>query len=1612
MPLASLLILMLASAACVAEVATEGLDFEAIAEHAVAAEGEFSETIAPVVAKQNSRVEKVKSAAAAVAVAEQLLKADQHKAAALIDKAQASGLAKDQTVASKAVGQARVLATKLMGAKVLLAKAISQEKKKPESSLPARNRELAQKQSHALQKANQAKARAALQKKFMAQYGVKQTCHKDCTPRAECARNKCTYTYRKTCLKFGAQSCKPQLKCMLSGRKCVKLPVCVKHGAPKCHYPRKCVKHKVFCRPHHKCVSKSVKCTSAFSQNCLDCSKKVQPCLEAKKTASNCVPACNAQCQNDQLCRQKCFKGCKRMYAGFLSACKRVCSDCLIKRKVCHTDCKKTVLEKKCNRKCAKWMLAGQQKCAKPCVQKGIRTRCNVKSCLKYDVQPKKCRTPCIKKGQVKDGKKCHCLRYHTHETSKCRNKCTTTKCSPDCAPTFHKTCIKRAPTKCYRPKKCPGKRITKCTSVRKCKERGALACHFSKKCAAYKDVCKPKRECAGYTTTCVHDFTPACVQCAAKTHSCVEARKTSETCIANCVQSCGTNRICLNKCDSGCKAIKTGLLSQCKAQCPSCDHKTTTCHKTCRSTHVINKCTKTCIKHVPTTKKICSRPCTRSGMVQRCTKGACSVPYVHGKLVCVKPCLSYSTYATKWCKPKCAAVKCKRLCTNRPKQTCVRHATKCSGRCTRWGSTCVKKQTCTIAGKTVCKNATKCVRRANKCSNVTRCAESGPRCQMVDTHACKMCKHRNVAAACGDRKGPCIKSCAVKCGSGNKKCLKTCSAGCTAMTAGFKAACTKACPMCAKQVRSCKTGCLKSTVRRVCQQVCVKTVTLPQRHCVKQPCRAMGVVKQCKTHQCLQRDTKGPTVCRKVCAKHVTQTHETCATDCAAEPSRTYRIFKAKQAATLARRTKLRKCLGVCYARRGVCPGATITTCQGVYQRATLQCVQACQHPGRQVQRRSVCLQSCGAKHPASAMAKCKAAKCGGLVGVKQRNCHRRCVEASARCRCACEVNKEYVCKGYKCKCRLPHTLVVGEAAVGKAAAQVARAAVHTANGVINAHSGSGAGVGAHKTAAAAVSKAKTLGGDVDTSKLQDAVKRAKHRAHMAKLAASRLAALRRVMAHQAQKAADSEASKPFNGVAEQHSATLKAAKRAATAGKAAKVIKSVTLAAMKRAEATAKAKALAQKSASHVKTAAMVKAAHVAQRDTQAKIEKMALEEAQIASTKACKKFAVHRLSAVEKGVIFKMALKAARTAADAMLKTNKDRTALLAHAQKAATAATQSKILKYVTKLTNRLTSAAMKNALHHHRNPSQSKATAVRVAGLAAHKALKTLKGVVRQAAVKAVDDALHKVALDKKAAMAKTVKNAIDKTHSEKAAKTAAKQAIMKSVREASNKARKEAEEKGKTKKKQAEAAQKAAAAALHRGRGVQKVVKGVTTARSTPVVRVKVSNVKAAPAATGKSAAPKAVSAAQDKGSPATASKVKSTGTMVMEAVVKQGSQGRPAKKTTSHLEALVQGAAHRAAAHAKANGSLDAHRAAKVAAKKAVLSVVRTAAAVAALKTKQSLNGKSRRAQQMAAAAAATAAAKNVLSIAKTIVKRVTDKYRKRPHVKGKAVHKGHATP
>merc|ERR1719482_292629 len=165
--------------------------------------------------------------------------------------------------------------------------------------------------------------------------------------------------------------------------------------------------------------------------------------------------------------------------------------------------------------------------------------------------------------------------------------------------------------------------------------------------------------------------------------------------------------------------------------------------------------------------------------------------------------------------------------------------------------------------------------------------------------------------------------------------------------------------------------------------------------------------------------------------------------------------------------------------------------------------------------------------------------------------------------------------------------------------------------------------------------------------------------------------------------------------------------------------------------------------------------------------------------------------------------------------------------------------------------------MKSALHHHNNPSQSKATAVRVAGLAAHKALKTLKGIARRAAVKAVDEALRKAALDKKAAMAEKVKSAIDKTHSEKAAKTAAKQAIMKSVREASNKARKEAEEKGKTKKKQAEAAQKAAAAALHRGRGVQKVVKGVTTARSIPVVRVKVSNVKAAPAVT-KAAAPSA----------------------------------------------------------------------------------------------------------------------------------------------------------
>jgi hypothetical protein len=550
----------------------------------------------------------------------------------------------------------------------------------------------------------------------------------------------------------------------------------------------------------------------------------------------------------------------------------------------------------------------------------------------------------------------------------------------------------------------------------------------------------------------------------------------------------------------------------------------------------------------------------------------------------------------------------------------------------------------------------------------------------------------------------------------------------------------------------------------------------------------------------------------------------------------------------------------------------------------------------------------------------------------------------------------------------------------------------VHTANAIIDNPTNHGsAGVGAHKTAAAAISSAKKLGGDVDTSKLQAAVRRAKHRAHMAKAAASRLADLRRAMEHAADKAAYAEASKPFHSVQEQHSATFKAAKLAATTGEAAKLIKSTTVTAMKHAEAVAKAAALAKKKSSHIRIAAMAKAAQVAQRDIQRKIAKMAQEVAKIATAKACKKFAVHRLSAQEKHAIWKLAMTAARKAADAMLSKNKDRKALIATAQKAATVATQAQILKYVTKLTNRLTSAAMKSALKHRHNLAQSKATAVRVAGLAAHKALNVLKAIVRHAAIKAVDEALHKATLDNKAALAKKVKTAIDKTHSEKAAKSAAKLAIMKSVREASNKARKEAEEKGKTKKKQAEAAQKAAAAALHRGRGVQKVVKGVTTARSIPVVRVKVSNVKAAPAVT-KAAAP---SAAQAKGSATT---VKSAGTMVLEAVEKQGTKGLPAKKTTSHLEALVQSAAHQAARRAARAHGASAHRAAKVAAKKAVLSVVRTAAAMAALKTKQSLKGKSVKAQQMAAAAAATAAAKNVLSIAKKIVKRVTDQYRKHP--------------
>jgi len=1210
------------------------------------------------------------------------------------------------------------------------------------------------------------------------------------------------------------------------------------------------------------------------------------------------------------------------------------------------------------------------------------------------------CDSECMVHARQAVDDQCQCAKWAPLKKEVCQEKCNRVKCKPDCAPTFHKQCLQRDQMRCHRPRTCAVKTIRKCEMQRGCARRGAEVCKPKKKCLAYENQCQPETKCAEHETSCASDFSAGCVACASKSVPCMQARKTGEKCLGKCKADCEGNETCMQRCKDGCQQMQRGLLVSCKDQCPACKKKEEVCQTTCKRTKQVNVCKKKCVQEVDTAETACFKPCLKYGQYEHCNPNFCS-KYKYGKRVCQQPCVRYKASSTKWCKPKCEEVTCKKLCKYEPQTTCAKYKERCkSTQCVRRGLRCDIVDKCVLPGKESCTNSTTCLEYTKKCKDESTCVNSKTKCS-PDTASCNSC--RGATKACVHQApAACIEQCQAACGS-DGACKAKCGDGCEAISAGFSEACKAACPACAKPQQVCHEVCTARKLHKVCSKECAKSVLLGERQCTPGACLMMGKAKQCKPNACLAQE-EGPKVCKKECVEHRTQLKKVCGTDCRPEPADTFDEYMKVTNATLTREGAEASCQGACYNLTYVCHSDKLEACTKNFRGNIVACLERCKAPPSPVagDTYGMCLVGCAKSAPLAEVQQCKATKCAGLDAQELEECQDRCAEPRSRCKCACDKEKEFVCIGAQCRCR------DGEDSGAKEAADaVAGAAVGTA-GVIVSDPPSGnkdEGTGAQSVAEAAVKKAAQYGA-VGHRNHEAATKKAKEEEELTMKQAGRQRQLMKSMMQEG--ALDSAlrvaANTTFRTPAEQRQATLLAATTGAKVTSA-NMVKSLVKLVGVAASKTARAKAIALKKSRSGRHADEEAAVQAAVGSAMGPIMAMVGDVARNATTTALHRWPAHKgsfnLSAEAVLEIHDTAYSAGQVRAKQMV-TQMDKNALLADVKTVAAATAQPKVLVYVKELAAKAAVQSKSSSLAREVSQEGAMQAARDAAGQVAQSALDEGQGVVLKAAKEAVEAAITGAAASRMAdssettpsTIARGIESAIDSagsTGDEAATKQAAKQAIINEVQHASSAASKEAAAKGKSKKEQNEAANKAATDAMRKGRDVQQVVNNVTEQKQYgPDHEIHVI-VEEAPHPAKNADAPLVV-APRNNLEPKAATKAPPTaGNLVLEAIETRDSS----EKMVSHLQLRLQSAArsaaetaaHEAAGQGRAKAKAAARRAAKLAAKSAVLAEVRDAAITAATRAKDALQGRDIKAQADAASAAASQAAQNVLAIAKGIV-------------------------
>jgi len=713
----------------------------------------------------------------------------------------------------------------------------------------------------------------------------------------------------------------------------------------------------------------------------------------------------------------------------------------------------------------------------------------------------------------------------------------------------------------------------------------------------------------------------------------------------------------------------------------------------------------------------------------------------------------------------------------------------------------------------------------------------------------------------------------------------------------------------------------------------------------------------------------------------------------------------------TAAREKHVDTCESECYATKQTCHGDEVHSCTRSFQQQVLSCVAACNAPAAQPEDTyGVCMDKCETVYPLAGIMSCRNSTCASMDAQELENCKGQCYEPRGRCRCACDTDKEYVCKGYDCKCRTNDSGGFGGNARAVAQA-VAGAAQNTAD-VITKEPPSkniNEAIGAQSAAAAAANEAEKYGGAGQTDAEIDA---ALHESAIQKAKEQELAAISEAdkMKRQMQQLMTAGAFKEAVRTAKhtttadsvtQQSETLVAATTGAKQSST-KLVRSVVKSLAHAATKVAMEQALVHKKANATASADVSAAVKEAVRAAIDPISSLIDAVAQNATEVAIELYPSFdtstgsELSDEAVADIRESATSGAESEAE-LKATKMDKRSLLKDVKAAARKVANPKVLSYVKHL-------AAKAAVHSRARSLDKNATmqvAMDAAKLAAEhvsqKALNTSADIIDTAAEEAVEKAITDAAAARMGSdgettthtIASDVKDALDKADTTgQDSKQSAKEAVLKAVHRASSAASKEAAEKGESKESQAKAADEAAKATLQRGRTVQRVVDNI------PNVDVKVTPAEdPAPASTkvNSTTLVEVLHEADDAASPdTTKDKAPSNGDLVLETIEKRGQVSH----LQHRLETAAQTAAETAAQEAATRGSSEAltaaRKAARLATKSAVLSEVQEAATIAAQHAKNALHDRDLKKQTDAASAAASQAAKRVLKIARGIVEDV----------------------